>query len=83
MYIFQKFCYAREYATPVIAMHEMANTYPFAGLTKDALFEQTRLFTQCVKDEISRDSFKTKIGDLESRIRLVFFDGKDLGYLNV
>ena len=61
-------------------MHEMANTYPFAGLTKEALAEQTKLFTQYVRDEIARDNFKTKIGDLESRIRLVHYDGKNLDY---
>ena len=72
----QKYCYAREYATPVIAMHEMANTYPFAGLSKEALFKQTELFTQYLKDEMKTEKFKKEIGDLESRVRLVNYDGE-------
>ena len=57
-------------------MHEMANTYPFAGLSKQNLFEQTELFTQYIKDEITKKKFKKEIGDLESRLWLVNYDGK-------
>ena len=57
-------------------MHEMANTYPFAGLSKPALFKQTELFTQYIKDEIRKDTFKKEIGDLESRVGLVNYDGE-------
>ena len=57
-------------------MHEMANTYAFAGLSKEALFKQTELFTQYLKDEMKADKFKKEIGDLESRVRLVNYDGE-------
>ena len=56
-------------------MHEMANTYPFAGLSKQDLFEQTEKFTQYVKEEIGKDKFKKEIGDLQSRLWLVNYDG--------
>lgn len=70
----KQYCYAREYATPVIAMHEMADKYKFAGLSKDNLYSQTELFTDYIIEEIRNERFKSKIGDLESRLWLVNYD---------
>ena len=74
----QEFCYAREYATPVIAMYEMAHTYKFAGLSVENLYGQTEQFTNYVIEEIRNERFKSGIGDLESRLWLVNYDGKDI-----
>ena len=57
-------------------MHEMADKYKFAGLSKENLYSQTELFTEYIKEEIRNERFKSKIGDLESRLWLVNYDGK-------
>ena len=62
-------------------MYEMAHRYKFAGLSVENLYGQTEQFTEYVIEEIRKDRFKSEIGDLESRLWLVNYDGKDFNPL--
>ena len=58
-------------------MHEMAHKYKFAGLSVENLYGQTEQFTYYVIEEIRNERFKSHIGDLEIRLWLVNYDGKE------
>ena len=72
----QKVCYAREYATPAITLHEMANTIPFSGLSKEAMNEQAAEFSNLVTKVIHDEKFKREVQNLEDKCVMVYFDGK-------
>lgn len=68
-------CYAREYATPAIALHEMAQL-PFAGLNKQEMNKQARQFAEFSEEIMQHPKFNEKIGDFRDKCEIVYFDGK-------
>ena len=74
MFLPQKICYAREYATPAIALHEMSQL-PFAGVSKQAMNEQAEKFAQFSEEIMRNEIFKEKIGIIQDKCEMVYFDG--------
>lgn len=71
-------CYSREYATPAVALHQMANDLPFAGITKQEMNEQAFKFASFCQEIMDNELFNSKIGHVKDKCEIVYFDGKFL-----
>ena len=72
-------CYAREYATPAITLHDMANKFPkSSGLNIPEMYEQSRKLAEFLVKVIESEKFQTTIGDISKRCTIVHFDGNDI-----
>ncbi|XP_060598451.1 uncharacterized protein LOC132752174 [Ruditapes philippinarum] len=74
----QKVCYAREYATPAIALHDMAQL-PFAGVSKEAMNEQAKMFAEFSEEIMKNKIFNDTIGDVRDKCEMVYFDDELTG----
>ncbi|XP_053404231.1 uncharacterized protein LOC123554295 [Mercenaria mercenaria] len=74
----EKVCYAREYATPAVALHDMAQL-PFAGLSKEAMNEQAEKFSNFSEEIMRNPIFNEKIGDVRDKCEMVYFDDEKMG----
>ncbi|XP_060603164.1 uncharacterized protein LOC132756179 [Ruditapes philippinarum] len=74
----EKVCYAREYATPAIALHDMAQK-PFAGVSKEAMNEQAKKFAEFSEEIMKNKIFNDKIGDVRDKCEMVYFDDESTG----
>ncbi|KAL4220256.1 hypothetical protein ACF0H5_020663 [Mactra antiquata] len=75
----QKVCYAREYATPAIALHDMANGIAFAGLDKHQMNVQAKKFAEFSNEIMQNQEFNTKFRMVHKRCTIVYFDDEDIG----
>lgn len=74
----EKVCYAREYATPAIALHDMS-LLPFAGLNVEEMNKQAQQFAEFSKQIMQNPIFIEKIGEMQDKCEMVYFDDVALG----
>jgi hypothetical protein len=71
---FQRVCYAREYATPVIALNDMTRL-PFAGLSVSEMKKQAKQFAEFSNEIMKHEKFNKEIGDVKDKCSIVYFEG--------
>lgn len=71
-------CYSREYATPAVALHDMANL-PFAGITSEQKTEQVQKFASLCRQIMDHKTFNEQIGDVKDKCEVVYFDDEVQG----
>lgn len=69
----QEVCYSREYATPAVALHDMA-ILPFAGISAEQRTVQVEKFASFCGQIMDNPIFNEKIGQVKEKCEIVYFD---------
>ncbi|XP_060603162.1 uncharacterized protein LOC132756177 [Ruditapes philippinarum] len=78
----QRVCYAREYATPVIALNDMTRL-PFAGLSVSEMKKQAKQFAEFSNEIMKHEKFNKEIGDVKDKCSIVYFEDDTHGMAGV
>ncbi|XP_053404229.1 uncharacterized protein LOC123554298 isoform X2 [Mercenaria mercenaria] len=77
-----KVCYAREYATPAIALRDMTRL-PFAGLSVEDMRNQAKQFADFSNEIMQHDIFNREIGDVKDKCSILYFEDDKHGMAGV